>query len=163
MRATSLGWRVQQGPEIFVQLQDDGEGALHQCLRLAPAALAPAAAADFARLAALVRAAAPATFGLASASAIASLLRALAEALAAAPPPLPPPLPPPPPLPLAALPSALAGIGDLQRVGPAMLQAAKAKMDVVFQAHQVARDDPAFVYDKRVEFAPAGEAESDWD
>ena len=159
MRATSLGWRVQQGPEIFVQLQDDGEGALHQFLRLAPAALAPAAAADFARLAALVRAAAPATFGLASASAIASLLRALAEALAAAPPPLPPP----PPLPLAALPSALAGIGDLQRVGPAMLQAAKAKMDVVFQAHQVARDDPAFVYDKRVEFAPAGDAESDWD
>jgi hypothetical protein len=158
MRATFLGWRLlpqQQGPEIFVQLQE-GEALLHQGLRVAPAALLPPAA-DFARLAALVRAAAPSTFGLASASAVASLLRALAAALAAA-------APPPPPPPPAALPSALAGIGDLQRVGPAMLQAAKAKMDVVFQAHQVARTDPAFVYDKRVEFAPASEAEpSDWD
>ncbi len=174
MRVTALGWRLPplheggaggaQAAEVFVELHD---GALehHQRVRVAPAALLPSAA-DHAHLAALLRTAAPDTFGLAPPSAVATLLRALGAALAAAaaaPPPPPPLPPPPPPLPAAALPSALAGIGDLQRVGPAMLQAAKAKMDVVFEAHQVARHDPAFVYDKRVEF-PVGEAEaSDWD
>ena len=56
----------------------------------------------------------------------------------------------------------LAGLGDLQRAGPAMLQAAKAKMEVVFQANKLAPTDPGFVYDKRVEFVKPQEV-SDWD
>jgi centrosomal protein CEP19 len=61
--------------------------------------------------------------------------------------------------------SAIAGIGDLNRVKPAALQAAKAKMQVVFDANVVARGDAGFVYDKRVDFTPrAGQpTESDWD
>jgi len=58
--------------------------------------------------------------------------------------------------------SILTGIGDLQRAGPAMLQAAKAKMEVVFQANKLSPSDPSYVYDKRVEFDKPQEA-SDWD
>ena len=57
--------------------------------------------------------------------------------------------------------SAIAGIGDLNRAKPAALQAAKARMEVVFDANRVARGDAAFVYDRRVEHAPT--ESSDWD
>jgi centrosomal protein CEP19 len=56
----------------------------------------------------------------------------------------------------------LSTIGDLQRVGPAALQAAKAKMETVFEAKRVKPGDPGYVWDKRVEFTPSEEA-SDWD
>jgi hypothetical protein len=167
MRVTALGWRLPpreggaQPAEVFVELLEEAAGqrpaTQHQRLRLVPAALLQPAA-DHARLAALLRAAAPATFGLAPPSALASLLRALGAALAAAAAAAAAPRAPAPAA------AALAGIGDLQRAGPAMLQAAKARMDVVFEAHQVSRFDPAFVYDRRVEFAAAGAAEdSGWD
>ena len=59
----------------------------------------------------------------------------------------------------------LPGIGALPRETPAALQAAKAKMQVVFDANVVARGDAGFVYDKRVDFTPrTGQpTESDWD
>ena len=75
---------------------------------------------------------------------------------------LPPP-PPPPPL-SSFLSSAIEGIGDLQRAKPAALQAAKARMDVVFDANRILPGMPGFVYDKRVEFNTTETAEpSDWD
>jgi hypothetical protein len=55
----------------------------------------------------------------------------------------------------------IAGIGDLQRAGPAALQAAKARMQVLFDAKAIPRDAPDFEYDKRVEFKP--EEPSEWD
>lgn len=55
----------------------------------------------------------------------------------------------------------VAAIGDLQRVGPAALQAAKSRMDTVFVAHRLAPGDPGFVYDKRAEFEAV--EPSDWD
>ena len=76
---------------------------------------------------------------------------------------LPPPPPPPPPL-SSFLSSAIEGIGDLQRAKPAALQAAKARMDVVFDANRILPGMPGFVYDKRVEFNTTETAEpSDWD
>jgi hypothetical protein len=57
--------------------------------------------------------------------------------------------------------SAIAGIGDLQRAGPASLAAAKARMDVVFEANRVEAHGPAFVYDTRKAFAAT--AASEWD
>lgn len=54
------------------------------------------------------------------------------------------------------------GIGDLQRVGPAALQAAKARMDVLFESNRLKPGDPGYVYDRRVEFG-APQAVSDWD
>jgi len=72
-------------------------------------------------------------------------------------------LPPPPPL-SSFLSSAIEGIGDLQRAKPAALQAAKARMDVVFDANRILPGMPGFVYDKRVEFNSEETAEpSDWD
>jgi len=68
---------------------------------------------------------------------------------------------PPAPVPAPALPAALAGIGDLQRAGPAALALAKSKMDVVFDAHRSRPGAADFVYDKRVEVKPV-EA-SEWD
>lgn len=56
----------------------------------------------------------------------------------------------------------VAGIGDLQRVGPAALQAAKARMDVLFESNRLKPGDPGYVYDKRVDFA-VPQAISDWD
>lgn len=56
----------------------------------------------------------------------------------------------------------LSGIGDLQRVGPAVLQAAKAKMEVLFEAHRVKPGEEGYEYDKRVEFTAAVEP-SEWD
>jgi hypothetical protein len=61
----------------------------------------------------------------------------------------------------APVPTIIATIGDLQRVGPAALQAAKAKMDVVFDAKRIKPGDPGFVYDRRVDFMPL--EGSDWD
>jgi hypothetical protein len=74
--------------------------------------------------------------------------------------------PAPPPLPAAkdagaGVPSVIASIGDLQRVGPAALQAAKARMDVVFEAHKLVPGDDGYVYDVRADFAPT--EESGWD
>lgn len=57
--------------------------------------------------------------------------------------------------------SVIAGIGDLQRAGPAALQAAKARMEVLFEARKLKPGDPGYVYDKRVDFEP--EEPSDWD
>ncbi len=57
--------------------------------------------------------------------------------------------------------SVIGNIGDLQTVGPAALQAAKAKMEVVFEAHRLKPGDAGFVYDKRTEFMPS--AQSEWD
>lgn len=53
-------------------------------------------------------------------------------------------------------------IGDLQKVGPAALQAAKAKMDILFEAVRLKPGDEGYVYDRRVEFAEPRET-SDWD
>jgi len=88
-------------------------------------------------------------------------------AAAAASEPPAPPLPPPPDAAGAAKPAApltalIANIGDLQHVGPASLQAAKARMNVVFEANALKPGDPGYVYDKRVVFAAAEEA-SEWD
>jgi hypothetical protein len=58
--------------------------------------------------------------------------------------------------------SVIAGIGDLQRVGPAALQAAKARMQVLFDAKAIPKGAPTYEYDKRVEFT-AAEEPSDWD
>ena len=172
----ALGWRRCAPPEveIFIEVHDSDDGIpYHQRLTLRQGALVGSEAVDgggghLAALASTVRAAAPGTFGLVSPSSLQKLLGVIVASLkeegggsasgaqwtaggrapaatAAAP-----------------LPSALAGIGDLQRAGPAMLQAAKAKMDIVFQAHRVSKDDPSFVYDKRAEFGAPEEA-SDWD
>jgi len=100
-------------------------------------------------------------------SALVQLLRPLlpppspSAASAAAPPPAPAP-PPPAPAPPSVL-AAIEGIGDLQRARPAALQAAKARMEVVFEAHRVAPGDPRFVYDKRVDFTTRVAESSDWD
>jgi hypothetical protein len=59
------------------------------------------------------------------------------------------------------IPTVIANIGDLQKVGPAALQIAKAKMDIVFEANKVRPGDDTFVYDKRADFVPS--EESDWD
>jgi len=59
--------------------------------------------------------------------------------------------------------SAIAGIGDLQRAKPAALQAAKARMDVVFDANRILPGMPGFIYDKRIEFNATEAAPSDWD
>ena len=159
MHATALGWRLAASPELYVELAGGDPAAQHQRLCLsAPKLLAPGV--SLAHLASLIRGAAPASFGLVSPGAMVGALRALsgavraqqAEAARAQPAAAA----------AAPLTGALASIGDLQRVGPAMLQAAKAKMDVVFQAHKVAKEDPAFVYDKRVAFTAAAES-SDWD
>jgi len=56
----------------------------------------------------------------------------------------------------------IANIGDLQRAGAAQLAMAKAKMDVVFEAHVLKPGDPGYIFDKRVEFAPSTEP-SAWD
>ncbi len=58
--------------------------------------------------------------------------------------------------------SVIANIGDLQHVGPAALQAAKARMSVVFEANAIKPGDPGYVYDKRVSFTAPQEA-SEWD
>jgi hypothetical protein len=59
--------------------------------------------------------------------------------------------------------SAIAGIGDLQRAKPAALQAAKARMDVVFDANRILPGMPGFIYDKRIDFNATEAAPSDWD
>jgi hypothetical protein len=59
--------------------------------------------------------------------------------------------------------SILDGIGDLQHAGPRALQAAKAKMEMVFEAHRVLPNDPTFIYDKRTNFESSQLTTSDWD
>ena len=59
--------------------------------------------------------------------------------------------------------SLLDGIGDLQHAGPRALQAAKAKMEMVFEAHRVLPNDPTFIYDKRTNFEISKMTTSDWD
>jgi hypothetical protein len=61
----------------------------------------------------------------------------------------------------AQLPAVIASIGDLQRAGPAALQAAKAKMDVVFEAHRLRPGEAGYEYDKREAFQPS--ETSEWD
>ncbi len=56
---------------------------------------------------------------------------------------------------------AIEGIGDLQTVGPAALRVAKAKMEVVFEAHRLKPGDEGFMYDKRTEFSAS--EPSEWD
>jgi hypothetical protein len=58
--------------------------------------------------------------------------------------------------------SFLSSLGDLNRVGDASLRAAKAKMDVVFDANRLKPGDPGYVYDVRVDFSPPT-ATSEWD
>jgi len=58
--------------------------------------------------------------------------------------------------------SFLASFGDLNRVGDASLRAAKAKMDVVFDANRLKPGDEGYVYDLRVDFQPPTET-SEWD
>ena len=179
MIATAVGWRLSPQPEVHIELSDASGSVFSQRLELSASSLLPPAI-DYAALAGQLCAATPATFGLLPLATVASLLSALGaavkeregegegpgraqagsegEALASQPPQQQPLA-----RQAAAAPvSALASIGDLQRAGPAMLQAAKAKMEVVFQAHRVAQDDPSFVYDKRVAFTQAVES-SDWD
>lgn len=60
-----------------------------------------------------------------------------------------------------AIPAVIATIGDLQKVGPAALQLAKAKMDIVFEANKIRPGDDTFIYDKRTDFVPT--EESEWD
>jgi hypothetical protein len=66
-----------------------------------------------------------------------------------------------------AIPSVIATIGDLQRVGPAALQAAKSRMDVVFEANRVRPGEEGFRYDVRVDFpaqaAGAVDEPNEWD
>ena len=70
----------------------------------------------------------------------------------------------PPPALSSFLSSAIEGIGDLQRAKPAALQAAKARMDVVFDANRILPGMPGYIYDKRVEFnTDESAAPSDWD
>lgn len=53
-------------------------------------------------------------------------------------------------------------IGDLQHAGQAQLQAAKAKMDILFDAVRLKPGDAGYEFDKRVEFQ-APQATSEWD
>lgn len=61
----------------------------------------------------------------------------------------------------ASLVAAIAGIGDLQTAKAAALAAAKARMDVVFDATRVKPGEPGFVYDTRREFE--AQEDSGWD
>jgi hypothetical protein len=173
----SVGWRLSPQPEVHIELSDSSGAVYSQRLELSASSLLLPAV-DYAALAGQLQLATPTTFGLLPLATVASLLGALGaavkeredegeapgraqagsegEALASQP------LQQQARLAAAAPASALSSIGDLQRAGPAMLQAAKAKMEVVFQAHRVAQDDPSFVYDKRVAFSQAVES-SDWD
>jgi hypothetical protein len=56
----------------------------------------------------------------------------------------------------------ISDIGNLQHVGPRVLEAAKAKMDVLFDANRLKPTDEEYVYDKRVDFPPPKET-SEWD
>jgi hypothetical protein len=173
LRVTRVAGRCAPRPELLVELRGDGGALSHEGVVLRAAALCDAAARGaLAPLARALQAQSPA-LALAPEAALVDVLRVLAArappAMPAAPPPPPraaPPAPwaapPPPPPPPAAPLALLAGIGDLQRVGPSALQAAKAKMEAVFEAHRVAPGDAGFVYDKRAEFSPAVAA-SEWD
>ena len=163
-------------PELLIELRapaspPDAAPLHHQRLALASAPLLQQfPPPDFGALARQLQAAAPLSAGAVSEVALSQALRALAAALRAgggAVPAQPLPATPPPAaalqLPNPAPPAAtlLAGIGDLQRAGPAQLQAAKARMDVVFEANRTRPSEAGFQYDKRAEFSPA-EA-SAWD
>lgn len=64
-------------------------------------------------------------------------------------------------IPSVVIPDVIASIGDLQRVGPAALQAAKAKMDVVFEEKKLKPGDEGFEYDRRTDFVAT--EDSGWD
>jgi hypothetical protein len=158
MIATRVSARASP-PELFFELRDGG--ALHHQRLLLSAESLLASGADFSSLARQLHAAAPSTAGLVPAVALSQALRAIASALQAAhvAPPVPAPAAPAAPPSLAT--SLLAGIGDLQRAGPAQLQAAKSRMDIVFEANRTRPENEGFQYDVRASFAPV-EA-SDWD
>ncbi len=163
MLATRLSARATPSPELIIELRDDPSGVLHHQRLTLSAALLKAPDADFSALARQLHAAAPASAGLVPTVALAQALRAISSALqddgvgvgagsaarAAAP------------APASTAATLLAGIGDLQRAGPAQLQAAKSRMDIVFEANRTRHDSEEFVYDKRASFAPV--VDSGWD
>lgn len=161
MIATRVSARASP-PELFFELRDGG-ALHHQRLSLSAESLLDSGA-DFSSLARQLHAAAPSTAGLVPAVALSQALRAIASALQAArvAPPAPvPAAPAAPAAPPSLATSLLAGIGDLQRAGPAQLQAAKSRMDIVFEANRTRPESEGFQYDVRASFAPV-EA-SDWD
>jgi len=168
LTATRVAGRAQPRLELVVEFARADGGAAHQAVALrAPALLAEARRGALPALARALQALEPATLGRAPEGALVEVLRALAEAVeagagGAASAPAAQPAPPPAPAAPPALAGVLAGIGDLQRAGPSALQAAKAKMELVFEANAVKPGDAAYVYDKRANFVEPSEA-SEWD
>lgn len=186
-RATRVGGRSRPSLELVVEVEQSDGSLAHQRVALsAPALLGSeggGAEGDVARCDALgvaLQERAPTTLGLvpratlaraltalaaslrreaatledSAAAAAAAVAAAVARSTTAAPPAAAPPA-------AASALELVAAIGDLQRVGPAALQAAKSRMDTVFVAHRLAPGDPGFVYDKRAEFEAV--EPSDWD
>lgn len=183
MRVTRVAGRLRPRPEVHVEFAS-GSALLHQIISLRVDSLLCASRAELHALARALLSLEPSTLGLVPESVLVDLLSALSAAHAtghatvhspaASVPPMPPPPPTSPPQlashyaavhpPAAHPPSVTAvlhGIGDLQRAMPAALQAAKSKMELVFEAHRIAAGDEGFEYDKRRVFTPA--EDSGWD
>lgn len=160
MRVTRVAGRLRPRPEIHVEFES-GSALLHQVISLRADSLQSASRGELPALARALLSLEPSTLGLVPESVLVEILSALSTSPAAAAP-----VPPPPSaLPSAAHPASvtaiLHGIGDLQRAMPAALQAAKSKMEIVFEANRIAAGDEGFEYDKRREFTPA--EDSGWD
>jgi hypothetical protein len=146
--------------EIIVEFSRRDGVLAHQIVVLRAAAmLADARRGTLMTLARSVQALEPATLGLVPEAILVQVLTALAATVE---PVASTAVGPPPPARSAPLASILDGIGDLQKAGPSALQAAKSKMEIVFESKRVLPGDPAFVYDKRATFSEPQDA-SDWD
>ena len=148
--------------EIIVEFSRRDGVLAHQIVVLRAAAmLADARRGTLASLARSVQALEPATLGLVPEAILVQVLTALAATVepVASTTAGTGPAPAARSAPLASI---LDGIGDLQKAGPSALQAAKSKMEIVFESKRVLPGDPAFVYDKRATFSEPQGA-SDWD